>query len=244
MFKANYFYSMKNHEIKHNYSSSKNNEYNLLNSKILELNQQQQSIFNNSNVDRYKVIDNNLNEADHDYFAHKSPSEVLNEDYYNFRESQVQNIPMKLSQEHNNMDVNGVKNNKIKINCTDYGKNQHVKLEILQEYWKKELFKANKEPIRIKSARLPLARIKRLMKVEEDVKVVAQEVPVLFSLAAEKFIEDFTLRAWLFTIESKRKILQVTDVQKAARTTLMYDFLVQIIPDVNNRDVLRKRKHK
>ncbi|CAG2102799.1 unnamed protein product [Medioppia subpectinata] len=69
------------------------------------------------------------------------------------------------------------------------------------------------------------------MKVEENVKMVASEVPILFSLAAEKFIEEFTLRAWMHTEESKRKILQATDIAKAAKTTSMYDFLMYILPD-------------
>lgn len=68
------------------------------------------------------------------------------------------------------------------------------------------------------------------MKVEEDVKMVASEVPILFSLVTEVFIEELTLRAWMSTEDGKRKVLQASDIGFAAQTSSMYDFLVHIIP--------------
>lgn len=41
---------------------------------------------------------------------------------------------------------------------------------------------------------LPLARIKRIMKSDEDVRMISAEVPVLFAKACELFILDLTLR--------------------------------------------------
>ncbi|XP_066942627.1 nuclear transcription factor Y subunit gamma-like isoform X5 [Macrobrachium rosenbergii] len=55
---------------------------------------------------------------------------------------------------------------------------------------------------------LPLARIKRIMKLDEDVKMISAEAPVLFSKAAEIFISELTLRAWIHTEDNKRRTLQ------------------------------------
>ena len=59
------------------------------------------------------------------------------------------------------------------------------------------------------ASELPLARIKKIMKLDDDVKMISAEVPVLFAKAAEIFIHELTLRAWLHTEESKRRTLQV-----------------------------------
>jgi hypothetical protein len=60
-----------------------------------------------------------------------------------------------------------------------------------------------------RTSELPLARIKKIMKLDDDVKMISAEVPVLFAKAAEIFIHELTLRAWLHTEESKRRTLQV-----------------------------------
>merc|ERR1712137_779334 len=109
---------------------------------------------------------------------------------------------------------------------------QNIKHAVINDYWAFSLKLAENSVLRPKSAKLPLARIKRLMKVEEDIKNVAQEVPLLFALAAEKFVEELTLRSRLYTKENKRKILQAVDVQRGAKTSTMYDFLLQLIPDM------------
>jgi len=56
---------------------------------------------------------------------------------------------------------------------------------------------------------LPLARIKKIMKLDEDVKMISAEAPVLFAKAAEIFIHELTLRAWIHTEDNKRRTLQV-----------------------------------
>ncbi|KAI4291614.1 nuclear transcription factor Y, gamma [Pancytospora philotis] len=99
----------------------------------------------------------------------------------------------------------------------------------LASFWHNAFMKASSSKIKLKELNLPLARIKRLMKVEENVRMVASEVPILFSLVAEAFIEELTLRAWLNTDDSKRRILQKTDISAAVKTSQMYDFLTDII---------------
>lgn len=100
----------------------------------------------------------------------------------------------------------------------------------LAVFWHNSFKKASSGRFSIKSLILPLARIKRLMKIEEDVRMVASEVPVLFSIVAEVFIEELTFRAWINTEESKRRILQKSDIVAAVKTSQMYDFLICIIP--------------
>lgn len=97
-------------------------------------------------------------------------------------------------------------------------------------FWKNSFQKVMNSRFNMKMIRLPLARIKRLMRIEEDVRVMAAEVPVLFSFATEIFIEELTLRAWMNTEDDKRKILQASDIAFAAKTSSMYDFLVHILP--------------
>jgi nuclear transcription factor Y gamma len=61
----------------------------------------------------------------------------------------------------------------------------------------------------LKQQALPLARIKKIMKLDEDVKMISSEAPVLFAKAAEIFILELTLRAWVHTEDNKRRTLQV-----------------------------------
>lgn len=102
--------------------------------------------------------------------------------------------------------------------------------ESVNRFWHQTFKTAMEERILLKDLSLPLARIKRLMKIEEGVRMVASEVPVLFSMITEKFIEELTLRAWMNTEENKRRILQKSDLTSAVKTSEMYDFLIYIVP--------------
>ncbi|GMR53091.1 hypothetical protein PMAYCL1PPCAC_23286, partial [Pristionchus mayeri] len=79
---------------------------------------------------------------------------------------------------------------------------------------------------------LPLARVKKIMKIDENVQkqMIAADAPLLLSVASEMFIEELTLRAWEVTEEAKRKTLQKTDVATACARHDHMDFLIDIIP--------------
>ncbi len=47
------------------------------------------------------------------------------------------------------------------------------------------------------------------MKLDDDVKMISAEVPILFAKAAELFIQELTIHSWLQTEESRRRTLQV-----------------------------------
>ncbi|KAK3122990.1 hypothetical protein QOZ80_8AG0621600 [Eleusine coracana subsp. coracana] len=106
---------------------------------------------------------------------------------------------------------------------------QQYQHDQLQEFWADQM--AEIEQITdFKFHSLPLARIKKIMKADEDVKMIAGEAPVVFAKACEMFILELTLRAWLQTEGTKRRTLQRNDVVAAITRNDMFDFLVDIIP--------------
>src|SRR5574343_544381 len=84
-----------------------------------------------------------------------------------------------------------------------------------------KLLKAQKEEIEnmsindLKEHQLPLARIKKIMKTDEDVKMISSDTPVLFAKACELFILEITRRCWVYTEENKRRTLQKSDIADA-----------------------------
>ena len=78
---------------------------------------------------------------------------------------------------------------------------------------------------------LPLARIKRIMKSDEDVRMIRAEAPVLFAKACELFILELTLRAYCFSEKTERRNLQKEDIFTAVRNTDIFDFLEDVLTE-------------
>lgn len=76
------------------------------------------------------------------------------------------------------------------------------------------------------------------MKLDDDVKMISAEAPMLFSKAAEIFIHELTLRAWVHTEDNKRRTLQRNDIAMAITKYDQFDFLIDIVP----RDELKQSK--
>lgn len=76
---------------------------------------------------------------------------------------------------------------------------------------------------------LPLARIKRVMKSDEDVRMISAEAPILFAKACELFVLDITTRAWGYSEHNKRQQLEKDDVVQVLNETPVYDFLTHVI---------------
>ncbi len=76
---------------------------------------------------------------------------------------------------------------------------------------------------------LPLARIKRIMKSDEDVRMISAEAPVLFAKACELFILDLSIRSWNYSQLHKRRTLQKEDIREAIQKTDVLDFLVDVV---------------
>lgn len=86
------------------------------------------------------------------------------------------------------------------------------------------------ENMDVRCQALPLARIKKIMKLDEDVKMISSEAPVLFAKAAELFIQEITLRSWVHTEDNKRRTLQRNDIAMAITKYDQFDFLIDIVP--------------
>ncbi|EYU23086.1 hypothetical protein ABFS82_09G067000 [Erythranthe guttata] len=103
---------------------------------------------------------------------------------------------------------------------------QQQQLQMFWNYQRQEIEQAND----FKNHQLPLARIKKIMKADEDVRMISAEAPILFAKACELFILELTIRSWLHAEENKRRTLQKNDIAAAITRTDIFDFLVDIVP--------------
>ena len=69
------------------------------------------------------------------------------------------------------------------------------------------------------------------MKLDEDVKMISAETPLLISKACELFIIELAYRGWIHTIESNRRTLQRNDIAQAISHNDFYDFLLDIVEE-------------
>jgi nuclear transcription factor Y, gamma len=81
-----------------------------------------------------------------------------------------------------------------------------------------------------KTHQLPLARIKKVMKADPEVKMISAEAPILFAKGCDIFITELTMRAWIHAEENKRRTLQRSDIASALSKSDMFDFLIDIVP--------------
>ncbi|XP_038683164.1 nuclear transcription factor Y subunit C-1-like [Tripterygium wilfordii] len=103
---------------------------------------------------------------------------------------------------------------------------QQQQLQMFWSYQRQEIEQVND----FKNHQLPLARIKKIMKADEDVRMISAEAPILFAKACELFILELTMRSWLHAEENKRRTLQKNDIAAAITRTDIFDFLVDIVP--------------
>ena len=68
--------------------------------------------------------------------------------------------------------------------------------------------------------------------------MISAEAPVLFAKAAEMFVSELSLRAWIHTEENKRRTLQKNDISQAVSKYDQFDFLIDIVP----RDEIKPAK--
>lgn len=79
---------------------------------------------------------------------------------------------------------------------------------VLKQFWEQAMQDiASSKPDRKYS--LPLSRIKKIMRFDEDVNMVSQEVLRMFDKCCLLFIQELTLRAWNSTLEAERKTVKV-----------------------------------
>lgn len=96
----------------------------------------------------------------------------------------------------------------------------------------------------------PLARVKKVMKMDEWIKLeleresntqdeqennssaklmIAAESPILVGKACELLVKDLSIRAWLHTKRKKRKTVQRNDILSAISNNEMFDFLIDVV---------------
>ncbi|KAF9130508.1 hypothetical protein BGW39_003007 [Mortierella sp. 14UC] len=109
---------------------------------------------------------------------------------------------------------------------------QHAHMQMLHSFWMNQLHDIENMPQDFKIHHLPLARIKKVMKTDEDVKakMISAEAPMIFDKGCEIFITELTIRAWIHAEENKRRTLQRSDIAAAISKTDMFDFLIDIVP--------------
>lgn len=81
------------------------------------------------------------------------------------------------------------------------------------------------------------------MKLDEDVKMISAEAPMLFAKAAELFIMELTLRAWVHTEDNKRRTLQRSDIAMAITKYDQFDFLIDIVPREEAKIGINRTSH-
>ncbi|KAI0051478.1 histone-fold-containing protein [Auriscalpium vulgare] len=102
--------------------------------------------------------------------------------------------------------------------------------EFLRSFWQRQVDVAEQETPDYRHPPLPLARIKKVMKSDPDVKMIAADAPILFCKACEIFIAEITARAFIIADSNKRRTLSRSDIAKALSKSDQFDFLIDIVP--------------
>jgi nuclear transcription factor Y, gamma len=102
--------------------------------------------------------------------------------------------------------------------------------DVLTCYWQQTINHLEHETHDYKIHQLPLARIKKVMKADPEVKMISAEAPILFAKGCDIFITELTMRAWIHAEENKRRTLQRSDIASALAKSDMFDFLIDIVP--------------
>ncbi|XP_072213581.1 DNA polymerase epsilon subunit 4 [Excalfactoria chinensis] len=76
-----------------------------------------------------------------------------------------------------------------------------------------------------RGARLPLSRVKALVKADPDVSLASQEAVFVLARAAELFVESIAKDAFVFAQQGKRKTLQRKDLDNAIEAVDEFAFL-------------------
>ena len=80
-----------------------------------------------------------------------------------------------------------------------------------------------------KRQKIPIARIKKVMKTDVDVNMISNDSPIVLAKACELFIIDLSLRAQFFS-QNKDKELKKQDVIMAIANIPHFEFLKHLIP--------------
>lgn len=86
------------------------------------------------------------------------------------------------------------------------------------------------------STQIPLARIRRIMKEDEDMGLCSSEVVTIISMATELFSEYLAKKAFEYSKRDKRKTLLLRDIARAIKETddlfFLTDAMVELITSI------------
>ncbi|XP_014517423.2 nuclear transcription factor Y subunit C-2-like, partial [Vigna radiata var. radiata] len=106
--------------------------------------------------------------------------------------------------------------------------------EKVKSFWAQQLKEIEESTDLRNQHMLPLSRVKKIMKSDEDVKLVSAEAPVVFAKACELFIMELTMKAWANTEANNRRTIKKSDIASAIARTDVFDFLEDIAPIPRN----------
>uniref|UniRef100_A0A6B2LU07 Chromatin accessibility complex protein 1 n=1 Tax=Arcella intermedia TaxID=1963864 RepID=A0A6B2LU07_9EUKA len=78
---------------------------------------------------------------------------------------------------------------------------------------------------------LPLARVKRIIKSDPDVKLISSDAAFLIAKSTELFLEHLVKEAYQETQKHKRKALLYSDISSVVKERDELEFLNLVIPD-------------
>ncbi|KAH9814084.1 hypothetical protein DFH28DRAFT_895093 [Melampsora americana] len=99
----------------------------------------------------------------------------------------------------------------------------------LSEFWSHITNYAKSYQSDFKDSQIPLARIKKLMKTDPEINMIATEVVVMMDKACEIFVNEITVRSYLVASASNRRTLNTDDIAIAISKSDMFDFLIDIV---------------
>ncbi|VDM65369.1 unnamed protein product [Strongylus vulgaris] len=117
--------------------------------------------------------------------------------------------------------------------------------KMVRDFWPSQMRKIehmteNEMREHCKHMELPMARVKKVMRLDDEVRaqMISSDAPLLLAAASEMFIQEITLRAWQLVEEGRRKTLQKdllkppfqSDIAAAASRFEHFDFLIDIVP--------------
>lgn len=86
-----------------------------------------------------------------------------------------------------------------------------------------------------------MARIKKIMKTDDDVRMISIEAPILFSKACELFVMDLAFKALFYAKSRKHQRIDKLDLALAATESETHDFLIDLVAEEDMEEVNKVR---
>uniref|UniRef100_A0A182QFH2 Nuclear transcription factor Y subunit gamma n=1 Tax=Anopheles farauti TaxID=69004 RepID=A0A182QFH2_9DIPT len=112
----------------------------------------------------------------------------------------------------------------------DGKKNKKRKITEIEKFWPAKMNEVRSmESFTRGMQNMPLSRIKRIMKLDENVSKISDDAVIVLEKATDFFIQELTHQGWIHTKQMKRRTLKRSDVTMAASPNEQFDFLIDII---------------